>query len=70
MFHSNIVHASAPNISPWGRAIAYLSLCHVDNHITQFKREEWIAHRDFTPIEPIDDDCLRELAREGTAAAE
>ena len=26
MFHSNMVHASAPNISPWDRVIAYLSL--------------------------------------------
>lgn len=58
IFHSNMVHASAPNISPWDRVIVYLSLCHVDNHIRQFKRPEWIAHRDFTPIEPLDDDCL------------
>ena len=36
----------------------------------QFKREEWIAHRDFAPIEPLDDDCLVELARENSAAAE
>jgi len=35
MFHSNLVHASPPNISPWGRTIVYLSLCHVDNHITR-----------------------------------
>ena len=26
MFHSNMVHASAPNISPWDRVIVYLSL--------------------------------------------
>ena len=62
MFHSNMVHASAPNISPWDRVIVYLSLCHVDNHIRQFKRPEWIAHRDFTPIEPLDDNCLLALA--------
>ena len=62
LFHSNMVHASAPNISPWGRVIVYLSLCHVDNHIRQFKRPEWIAHRDFTGIEPLDDDCLLDLA--------
>ena len=59
MFHSNIVHASPPNISPWGRVIVYLSLCLVDNHIRRFKRPEWIAHRDFRPIEPLRDDCLR-----------
>ena len=61
MFHSNLVHASAPNISPWSRVIAYLSLCHIDNHIRQFERPEWIAHRDFTPIEPLNDGCLSEL---------
>lgn len=63
MFHSNMVHASAPNISPWDRVIVYLSLCHVDNHIRQFKRPAWIAHRDFTPIEPLDDDCLLALSQ-------
>ncbi len=68
MFHSNLVHASPPNISPWGRVIVYLSLCHVDNHIRRFKRPEWIAHRDFTPIEPLADDCLQELVHQGQAA--
>ena len=70
LFHSNLVHASPGNISPWDRTIVYLSLCHVDNHIRQFKRDEWIAHRDFTAIEPLADDCLLELARENAAAAE
>lgn len=67
MFHGNLVHASPPNISPWGRTIVYLSLCHVDNHIRRFKRPEWVAHRDFTPIEPLADDCLSELAAEKAA---
>ncbi len=58
LFHGNIVHASSPNLSPWGRIIVYLSLCRVDNHIRRFKRPEWIAHRDFAPIEPLSDDCL------------
>jgi L-proline 4-hydroxylase len=62
MFHSCLVHASPPNISPFGRVIVYLSLCRVDNHIRQFKRAEWIAHRDFAPIEALADDCLTELA--------
>ena len=68
MFHCNLVHASPPNISPWGRTIVYLSLCHVDNHIRQFKRAEWIAHRDFAPIEPLADDCLSVLVAGGEAA--
>jgi ectoine hydroxylase len=70
MFHGNLVHASPPNISPWDRSIVYLSLCEVSNHIRRFKRAEWIAHRDFTPIEPLDDDCLLELARQARTAAE
>ena len=69
MFHCNLVHASPPNISPWGRTIVYLSLCEVSNHIRRFKRPAWIAHRDFAPIEPLADDCLAKLAG-GSAAAE
>jgi ectoine hydroxylase len=32
----------------------------VSNHIRAFKRPEYIAHRDFTPIESLPDDCLLE----------
>ena len=64
LFHGNLVHASPPNISPWDRVIVYLSLCAVSNHIRRFKRKEWIAHRDFTPIAPLSDDCLAKLAAE------
>ena len=31
------------------------------NHKKTLNREEWIAHRDFTPIEALEDDCLQEL---------
>ena len=62
LFHCNLVHGSPSNMSPHDRTIVYLSLCHVDNHIRRFKRAEWIAHRDFTPIESLDDDCLKTLA--------
>ena len=61
LFSSLLVHASPPNISPFDRTIVYLSLCHVDNHIRAFNREEWIAHTDFTPIEALADECLTEL---------
>lgn len=70
MFHSNLVHGSPSNMSPFDRTIVYLSLCHVDNHIRKFQRPEWVAHRDFAPIEPLADDCLSELARQRSAAAE
>ncbi len=70
LFSSLLVHASPPNISPFGRTIVYLSLCHVDNHIRAFNRSEWIAHRDFTPIEPLHDDCLMQLVGGPRQAAE
>ena len=59
MFHGNLVHASPPNISPWSRMIAYVTLNRCDNAIQQFKRPAWIAHRDFAPIQCLPDDCLR-----------
>ncbi len=66
-FHCNLVHGSPSNMTPWNRTIVYISACQVDNHIRRFKRAEWIAHRDFTPIEPLTDDCLLALARERAA---
>ena len=70
MFHGNLVHASPPNITPYPRKIVYLTLCAVSNHITKFTRPEFIAHRDFTPIVPVDDDALVEYARAHRVAAE
>ena len=64
IFSSLLVHASPANISPFDRTIVYLSLCHVDNHIRAFNREEWIAHRDFTPIQSLADSCLEDMISE------
>ncbi|MGH8832244.1 MAG: phytanoyl-CoA dioxygenase family protein [Polaromonas sp.] len=58
LFHSCLVHASGSNLSPFNRVSVYLSLCAVSNHIRRHKRPEYIAHRDFTPIECLPDDCL------------
>ena len=58
LFHSCLVHASACNLSPWNRVSVYLSLCAVSNHIRRFQRPEYIAHRDFAPLECLPDDCL------------
>ncbi|MFQ5955871.1 MAG: phytanoyl-CoA dioxygenase family protein [Kiloniellales bacterium] len=66
-FHCNLVHGSPSNMTPWNRTIVYISACQVENHIRRFKRPGWIAHRDFTPIEPLADDCLMALARERAA---
>jgi ectoine hydroxylase len=58
LFHGCLVHASTSNLSPWNRVSVYLSLCAISNHIRRFKRPEYIAHRDFRPIECLPDDCL------------
>jgi ectoine hydroxylase len=58
LFHGCLVHASTSNLSPWNRVSVYLSLCAVSNHIRRFKRPGYIAHRDFTPIRTLPDDCL------------
>jgi ectoine hydroxylase len=58
LFHGCLVHASTSNLSPWNRVSVYLSLCAVSNHIRRFKRPGYIAHRDFTPIKCLPDDCL------------
>lgn len=58
LFHSCLLHASSSNLSPWNRVSVYLSLCAVSNHIRRFKRPEYIAHRDFAPIQTLPDDCL------------
>jgi ectoine hydroxylase len=70
MFHGNLAHASPPNITPYPRKIVYLTLCAVSNHITKFTRPEFIAHRDFTPIQACADDALLQFARKYRQAAE
>ena len=67
-FHCNLVHGSAPNMSPWGRRAVYFSANRVDNAIQRFQRPAYIAHRDFTPVEPLGDDCLL-VGTEHTAGA-
>ena len=65
LFHGCLVHGSPSNMSPWNRVIVYLSLCAVSNHITRFSRPDYIAHRDFTPIQCLADDCLLDPAARG-----
>jgi len=58
VFHGCMVHSSSNNMSPWSRKSVYLSLCALSNHIRQFKRPDYRAHRDFSAIECLDDNCL------------
>ncbi len=57
-----VVHGSSVNISPLRRLLLYINVCPVDNRGERYERPEYYAARDFSPIEPLDPDCLIRLA--------
>jgi ectoine hydroxylase len=61
--HSNIVHGSTTNITPWPRTILFINVAAVDNPPTKFQRAEYHCARDCLGIVPLADDCLQELTR-------
>ena len=56
--HTNLVHGSGPNMSPWGRGMISLTLNSVDNKSTGSRRPDFIVPSDQRPIEPLAEDCL------------
>lgn len=61
----NVVHGSTVNITPLRRIILYINVSAVDNRGESFARPEYLAARDFEPIEPLDDGCLLQFAERG-----
>ena len=59
--HCNIVHGSAPNISPLRRAIWYVNYNAVSNACIGTERSWYHNNRDFAPLEPLAEDCLAGL---------
>ncbi|HZB56159.1 MAG TPA: proline hydroxylase, partial [Reyranella sp.] len=57
-----------PNMSPWDRQIIYVTYNAVSNAIRRFKRPQYIAHRDFTPIDAWADDAVLRAAQRKAAA--
>ena len=62
IFGDCLVHASPPNLSPWGRRIFSLIVNPVENAQTRFARPDYMHHRDFSPLVPLADDCLLAVA--------
>lgn len=56
--HTNIVHGSGPNMSPWSRGVISLTLNSVANKSTGSRRPNFVVPTDVTPIEPLAEDCL------------
>ncbi|WP_027730093.1 phytanoyl-CoA dioxygenase family protein [Variovorax paradoxus] len=69
MFHANLVHGSAGNITPYSRRIVYLTLSAVSNAITKPTRPDFIAHRDFTPVKKVSAKELGDFAKTREAIA-
>lgn len=65
-FHGNLFHASADNLSPWDRYSVFVSYNSVENTLRKKAnpRPEFIASRDFRPVEPLADNALLELQTE------
>lgn len=58
--HCNIVHGSSNNVSPWDRTIMYMNYNAVSNACSGTDRAWYHNNRDFTPLNPLSDDCLSE----------
>lgn len=59
-FHSQLVHGSPNNLSPFDRRVIFISFCSVDNIPTHRKRRrpEFIVSANYQPVVPIDEDEL------------
>lgn len=59
-FHCNLVHGSAPNISPSDRKIAFVTFNSTANTLGQVAapRPDFLANRDYTPTCSVDEDAL------------
>lgn len=63
-FHPNIVHGSAPNMSPHDRTLVVITYNSVANQPRPVAspRPEFMAGRDYTPLEPLAEDTLLPVA--------
>lgn len=65
LFHPSCVHGSAPNImSPFNRTIAVIAYNSVENipiPVDFPPRPEYVAGRDYRPIEPLSEDVLLQV---------
>ena len=61
------VHGSSVNISPLRRLLLYINVSRIDNRGESYTRPEYYAAREFSPLMPLEKDCLLEYYQ---AAAE
>ena len=56
--HTNIIHGSGPNMTPWRRGVISMTLNSIENIIGESSRPDFVVSRDLTPIVPLADDGL------------
>ncbi|HZM77702.1 MAG TPA: phytanoyl-CoA dioxygenase family protein [Candidatus Limnocylindrales bacterium] len=63
-FHSNVLHCSAPNLSPWPRTILFFRYNAVSNALRPVAepRPWWFASRDPRALQPLEGPLLLEMA--------
>jgi ectoine hydroxylase len=59
--HSNTVHGSTANITPWPRCICYMIYNSVENTTISHPRGDFRCRTDFTPLSSLDEKCLLAL---------
>jgi len=61
LFHPNLIHGSAGNMTPDDRTILFISYNAVSNRLSprESPRPEFLASRDFTPLTAVTDDALQ-----------
>ena len=68
-FHACTIHGSAPNMSPWSRTMVLASPNQTDNYIRKPTRPAFLALQDFTPVQPLANDCLLTIPDDANLAA-
>jgi hypothetical protein len=72
-FHSNLVHGSAPNISPYKRNLiitTYNSVENIPQQLVDIKaRPEFLVSRDYAPLKPMAEDALLRAALQNQSTA-
>ena len=51
--HTNVVHGSGPNMSPWPRTMASITYNAVDNRHGPSRRPGWVVRHDFEVLEAL-----------------
>lgn len=67
LFHSNVFHASAPNLSPFDRGVVIVTYNSVENIPIPVEqpRPDFLVGRDYRPIQPLAQDALAESQQVG-----